>query len=66
MSGKNGNSVYERLTPQRKQIVDMILANLENGAGIWKRGWRCAGVPENAITGKDTAASITCTCFWWQ
>lgn len=52
MSGKNGNSVYERLTPQRKQIVDMILANLENGAGIWKRGWRCAGVPENAITGK--------------
>lgn len=50
-STKRG-SVYDKLTPQRKMLVDMILQNLESGAGIWKQGWRSGGAPENAVTGK--------------
>ena len=30
----------------------MILQNLESGAGLWKKGWRSGGMPENAVTGK--------------
>ena len=33
-------------------LVDMILQNLDNGAGLWKQGWRTGGAPENAVTGK--------------
>ena len=46
------NSVYEKLTPQRKQLVDKVLENLENGAGLWKQGWEGSGLPESAITGR--------------
>lgn len=44
--------LYDKLTPQRKMLVDMILQNLDNGAGLWKQGWRTGGAPENAVTGK--------------
>lgn len=44
-------SAYDKLTPQRKLLVDIILRNLENGA-IWKRGWINTGTPMSAITGK--------------
>lgn len=44
--------IYNKLTPQRKTLVDMILQNLDRGAGLWKRGWRMSGAPENAVTGK--------------
>lgn len=47
-SGKGSN----KLTPQRQMLVDMILENLENGAGLWKKGWRPMGAPQNAVTGK--------------
>ena len=46
------NSIYEKLTPQRKQLVDEVLKNLENGGGLWQKGWISAGTPESAITGK--------------
>ena len=49
---KNQQNVYDKLTPQRKMLVDMIQQNLENGAGLWKKGWRSGGMPENAVTGK--------------
>lgn len=61
------NKIYDRLTPQRKQLVDTILANLENGTGLWKQGW-VGGAPVSAITGKPyrgvnrlflTAATMT-------
>lgn len=54
----NGNkqterkNIYDKLTPQRKMLVDIILQNLESGAGLWKQGWRSGGTPENAVTGK--------------
>lgn len=44
----NGNkqterkNIYDKLTPQRKMLVDIILQNLESGAGLWKQGWRSA------------------------
>lgn len=46
------NNAYERLTPQRKALIDMVLKNLENGKGIWEQGWAGSGIPESAATGK--------------
>ncbi len=46
------NEAYEKLTPQRKALVDMVLQNLENGTGIWQQGWIGLGVPVSASTGK--------------
>ncbi len=46
------NNALERLTPQRKLLVEHVLKNLEEGTGIWKKGWRVSGVPESATTGK--------------
>lgn len=47
------NSAYERLTPQRKQLVDAVLKNLENGTGLWEQGWAGGDAPVSAITGKQ-------------
>ena len=46
------STAYDRLTPQRKQLVDAVLKNLENGVGLWKQGWSGGGAPVSAITGK--------------
>ena len=46
------SSAYEKLTPQRKQLVDQVLANLEKGKLLWTQGWVAAGAPESAVTGK--------------
>lgn len=52
MSESTGNTLYDKLTPQRKQLVDEILKNLESGAGLWRQGWQTIGAPISAITGK--------------
>lgn len=52
MSDNEKKSVYDKLTPQRKQLVDEILKNLESGSGLWKQGWQTTGAPVSAITGK--------------
>ena len=46
------SSAYEKLTPQRKQLVDQVLANLEKGNLFWTQGWVAAGAPESAVTVK--------------
>lgn len=46
------NNAYDKLTPQRKALVDMVLNNLENGKGFWEQGWADMGVPVSAATGK--------------
>ena len=46
------SNAYEKLTPQRKQLVDQVLANLEKGNLLWTQGWVAAGAPESAVTGK--------------
>ena len=46
------SSAYDKLTPQRKQLVDQVLANLEKGNLFWTQGWVAAGAPESAVTGK--------------
>lgn len=46
------NSVYDKLTPQRKQLVDEVIKNLENGDGLWQQGWHISGIPESGATGK--------------
>lgn len=52
MSDKEGKSSYEKLTPQRRKLMDQVMRNLESGAGLWKQGWRSSGAPVSAITGK--------------
>ena len=52
MSEKEKKSVYDKLTPQRKQLVDTIISNLENNHSLWRQGWRISDVPISAITGK--------------
>lgn len=49
---EQNKSAYDKLTPQRKALVDMILNNLENGKGLWEQGWADMGVPVSAATGK--------------
>ena len=46
------NSIYEKLTPQRKMLVDMVLKNLEEGQLFWKQNWGGFSFPESAISGK--------------
>ncbi len=49
---EKSKSAYDKLTPQRKALVDMILENLENGKGLWEQGWATMGAPVSAATGK--------------
>ena len=51
MSETTDRSAYDKLSPQRKQLADMLVANLDSGR-LWKQGWRTRGAPENAVTGK--------------
>lgn len=46
------SSVYDKLPPQRKQLLDELLENFKNGNGFWRRGWHITGAPVSAITGK--------------
>lgn len=52
MSDKDKKSVYDKLTPQRKRLVDTLMANLENNHSLWRQGWKVTGAPVSAITGK--------------
>lgn len=52
MSDKDKKSVYDKLTPQRKRLVDTFMANLENNHSLWRQGWKVTGAPVSAITGK--------------
>ncbi len=46
------NDVYNKLTPERKALVDMVLKNLEEGTGLWEKGWISSGVPQSVRGGK--------------
>ena len=52
LSSEEKNTAYEKLTPQRKQLVDKVMENLEKGNPFWTQGWVSSGAPESAITGK--------------
>ena len=52
MENEEKNSAYEKLTPQRKQLVDKVMENLEKGNLFWSQGWVSSGAPESAVTGK--------------
>lgn len=52
LSNEEKNAAYEKLTPQRKQLVDKVMDNLEKGNLFWTQGWVSSGAPESAITGK--------------
>jgi len=40
------------LTSSRQDLVDRLLKNLEEGAGIWRQGWISMGAPKSLVTGK--------------
>ena len=46
-------AAYDKLTPQRKLLMDAVLKNLDSGVGLWKQGWAGGGAPVSAITGKS-------------
>ena len=52
LSNEEKNAAYEKLTPQRKQLVDKVMENLEKGNLFWAQGWVSSGAPESAVTGK--------------
>ncbi len=52
MSEGINKEVYEKLTPQKKILVDTVLSNLDEFDGLWKKGWAMSGAPESGITGK--------------
>ena len=52
LSNEEKNAAYEKLTPQRKQLVDKVMENLGKGNLFWIQGWVSSGAPESAITGK--------------
>lgn len=52
LSSEEKNTAYEKLTPQRKQLVDKVMENLKKGNLFWTQGWVSSGAPESAITGK--------------
>lgn len=53
MSKENDKTkIYEKLTPQRKELVDMVLNNLESGELFWNQNWGRFSFPESAISGK--------------
>lgn len=49
MSDSEKQSVYEKFTPQRKELVDAILQNLEKGYKEWKQGWAANGKLDSAV-----------------
>lgn len=49
---ENKSAAYDKLTPQRKQLVDRVLENLEKENLLWSQDWVSTGAPESAITGK--------------
>ena len=44
---------HRELPPHRKQLVDMVIANLQKGNIPWHRGWSADDFPKNAVTGKE-------------
>ena len=52
MSEKDKKNLYDKLTPERKQLVDEMLNNLKTNKSLWRKGWRVMGSPVSAITGK--------------
>ena len=52
LENEERNSAYEKLTPQRKQLVDKVMENLEKVNLFWSQGWVSSGAPESAVTGK--------------
>lgn len=52
MSDNEKKSAYDKLTPERKQLVDEILNNLQNNKSLWRQGWHVTGAPISAISGK--------------
>lgn len=52
MEEKMKNSSYDKLTPQKRQIIDEVMGNLENDNGIWRPGWGMPGVPVSGVSNK--------------
>ena len=52
MNETEKSKAYEKLTPERKALLDRVLENLNKGDGLWQQGWINTGVPTSGITGK--------------
>ncbi len=52
MNETEKNKAYEKLTPERRALVERVLENIKNEDGLWQQGWVNTGVPVSGITGK--------------
>ena len=52
MNETEKSKAYEKLTPERKALLEKVLENLNKGDGLWQQGWINTGVPTSGITGK--------------
>ncbi|MCD8294896.1 MAG: ssDNA-binding domain-containing protein [Clostridia bacterium] len=42
----------ERLTPQRQELVQLVMSNLQSGLGLWRRNWTPSSAPISGVNGK--------------
>ncbi|MCD8307473.1 MAG: ssDNA-binding domain-containing protein [Clostridia bacterium] len=43
----------DRLTPERQDLVCMVMDNLNSGLGLWHRNWTPGSAPVSAVTGRS-------------
>ena len=43
---------YEKLTPERKALIELVQKNMIENDSLWVPGWVNTGVPVSAVTGK--------------
>ncbi|MCD8285815.1 MAG: ssDNA-binding domain-containing protein [Clostridia bacterium] len=44
---------FQRLTPERQDLVSMVLDNLNSGLGLWHRNWTSGCAPVSTATGES-------------
>ena len=48
--------VYDKLTPQKKILVDTVLSNLNEFDDLWQKGWSISGAPNRALQARSIEA----------
>ena len=52
MNEEAKSKAFERLTPERKGLIELVQKNMMENDSLWVPGWRNTGVPVSAVTGK--------------
>ena len=52
MNEEEKSKAFEKLTPERKALIELVQKNMIENDSLWVPGWRNTGVPVSAVTGK--------------